>query len=74
MTGADSAADRATMLARQLADANNLAADLGTPSEWTASAIDHLRQRCADTADGGVRVSAAALRLVLAHIDNGGAA
>lgn len=67
-------ADRSMMLARQLADANNLAVDLGTPADWTASAIDHLRQRCAGTTDGGVRVSAAALHLVLAHLDNGGAA
>jgi hypothetical protein len=43
--------------------------DLGTPEDWTASAIVHLRGKSAGQVDGGVHVSAAALHLALGYIE-----
>jgi len=51
-------------------DTNALAGELGTPAQWTASAIAHLGMAiCSPDEPGAATVSVAALKLVLAHIE-----
>lgn len=61
--------DRLASFQRREADANVLAAQIGTLDEWTFSAIDHLKIASCEGSGGSVIVSAAALHLALAHID-----
>ena len=52
------------------ADANNLAASLGTPDQWRESAILHLKAASSCPAPDGVLVSQAALHLVLGYVEH----
>jgi hypothetical protein len=51
------------------ADVNRLAYDLGSPDEWLASAIEHLKTASSRATTSHVRVSSAALHLVLGHVE-----
>jgi hypothetical protein len=51
------------------ADVNRLAEELGSPDEWLATAIDHLKVRSSGVTEGSVSVSVAALYLVLGHVE-----
>jgi len=50
---------------------DDLAADLGSPEEWLATAINHLKAETSDRRqrDGIAVVSVAALNLVLIHLE-----
>lgn len=48
---------------------NSLAAKLGTPDEWTASAIAHLKAETSGGRDGFATVSRAALHVALGYIE-----
>ena len=55
---------------------DQLAAELGSPAEWLATAIVHLKVQTNGINDGTVDVSAAAVHLVLMHlevVEHGGA-
>lgn len=62
-------AERFDALRRHVADAMSLAVDLGSPREWTESAILHLKAQSSGHTDGGVDVSVAALHLVLGYVE-----
>lgn len=64
-----SESDRLALFEQREADANALPVQFGTQEEWTFSAIDHLKIVSCERADGSVTISAAALHLALAHID-----
>lgn len=65
----DAEADRNTALLIA-SDMDELAAELGTPGEWAESAFTYLKARTNFGADGAVKVSVAALHLVLGHVED----
>lgn len=60
--------ERASAVQRHVTDVMTLAGELGSPRDWAASAIQHVRERVGDRLDGGVDVSVAALHLVLGYV------
>jgi len=50
-------------------DLDNLAADAGSPREWLATAVSHLKAQVSGNVEGSATVSAAAVHLVLFRLE-----
>ena len=61
--------DRLAALEQHTADANALAAELGTRLDWICSAVDHLKIASSGNAGGSTVVSTAALHIVLGYVE-----